>query len=114
MVDDSVAAGSTVKGETTVDTARNIEAMGIDAVVVRSQHAGTATLLARRLRASVLNAGDGAHEHPTQALLDALTIRQRLGRIQGLRAAIVGDIAYSRVLRSNIRLLTRMGRPVTV
>jgi aspartate carbamoyltransferase catalytic subunit len=114
VVDHSVAAGSTVKGETTVDTARNIEAMGIDAVVVRSQHAGTAALLARRLRASVLNAGDGAHEHPTQALLDLYTMRERFGGIVGLSVAIVGDILNSRVARSNLWALKTMGATVTL
>jgi aspartate carbamoyltransferase catalytic subunit len=114
VIDHSVAAGSTVKGETTVDTARNLEAFGIDAVVVRSSHAGTAALLARTLRAAVLNAGDGAHEHPTQALLDLYTMRERLGKIEGLRVAIVGDILNSRVARSNLWALKTMGATVTL
>ena len=113
VVDYTVGAGSTVKGETTVDTARNIEAMGIDAVIVRSAHAGTALLLARSLRSAVLNAGDGAHEHPTQALLDLYTMRERFGRIEGLRVAIVGDILNSRVARSNLWALKTCGAEVT-
>ncbi len=112
VVDYSVATGSTVKGETTVDTARNIEAFGIDAVVVRSAHAGTAALLARTLRVSVLNAGDGAHEHPTQALLDLYTMREAFGRLEGLRVAIVGDILNSRVARSNLWALRAVGAEV--
>jgi aspartate carbamoyltransferase catalytic subunit len=111
-IDYSVASGSTVKGETTVDTARNIEAMGIDAMVVRSAHAGTAALLARTLRVSVLNAGDGAHEHPTQALLDLFTMRESFGRLEGLRVAIVGDILNSRVARSNFWALRAVGAQV--
>ncbi|MHC4391229.1 MAG: aspartate carbamoyltransferase catalytic subunit [Planctomycetota bacterium] len=109
----SVSGGSTVKGETTVDTARNVEAMGIDAFVVRSPHAGTAKLLARRLDASVLNAGDGAHEHPTQALLDLFTILQTHGDAKGLHVVIVGDILNSRVARSNLWALRTMGAEVT-
>jgi aspartate carbamoyltransferase catalytic subunit len=114
VIDYSVASGSTVKGETTVDTARNLEAMGVDGVVVRSSHAGTAALLARTLRASVMNAGDGAHEHPTQALLDLFTMREVFGRLEGLRVAIVGDILNSRVARSNLWALRAVGAQVVL
>jgi aspartate carbamoyltransferase catalytic subunit len=114
VVDHSVAAGSTVKGEATVDTARNLEVFGIDAVVVRSAYAGTSELLARNLKASVLNAGDGAHEHPTQALLDLYTMRERFGGFVGLKVAIVGDILHSRVARSNLWALKTMGADVTL
>jgi aspartate carbamoyltransferase catalytic subunit len=109
------AKGSSVaKGETLRDTARNIEAMGVDTVVVRHSQSGAPHLLARCLDASVVNAGDGAHEHPTQALLDIFTIRQRLGRVEGLKVAIVGDIAHSRVARSNILGLRKLGAEVVV
>jgi aspartate carbamoyltransferase catalytic subunit len=105
--------GSSVsKGETLVDTARNIEAMGVDVIVVRHQAAGSAHILARTLKCSVVNAGDGAHEHPTQGLLDAYTIRERFGRIEGLKVAIVGDIVNSRVARSNLWALTKLGAEV--
>jgi aspartate carbamoyltransferase catalytic subunit len=107
------AKGSSVeKGETLLDTAKNLQAMSPDLIVIRHGTPGVPHFLARNLKAGVINAGDGAHEHPTQALLDALTIRQRLGRIAGLRVAITGDIAYSRVVRSNIWLLTKMGAKV--
>jgi len=109
------APGSSVeKGESLLDTAKNLQAMSPDLIVIRHGSPGVPHFLARHLKAGVVNAGDGAHEHPTQALLDALTIRQRLGRLQGLRIAIVGDIAHSRVVRSNIWLLTKMGGSVTV
>ena len=108
----SAAGSSTAKGETLLDTARNIEAMGIDAVVIRHSCPGAPRLLADRLDAAVVNAGDGAHEHPTQALLDILTIRQKLGRIEGLKVAIVGDIAHSRVARSNLHGLLKLGAEV--
>ena len=109
------AQGSSVsKGESLVDTARTIEAMGVDVMVVRHAHAGAAKLVSERVACSVVNAGDGAHEHPTQALLDAFTIRRRFGRIAGLRVAIVGDIANSRVARSNVALLTKLGASVTL
>jgi len=115
---DVISAGgkmsSTVKGETLVDTARNIEAMGVDIVVVRHSAPGAALLLARNLDCSVVNAGDGAHEHPTQGLLDIYTIREVKGRIDGLRVAIVGDIAHSRVARSNIWGLRKLGAEVVV
>ena len=105
---------SVTKGETTLDTARNVAAMGVDIFVIRHGQAGAPHLLARKLPVSVVNAGDGSHEHPTQALLDMFTIRQRLGRIEGLRIAIVGDIAHSRVARSNILGLTKLGAEVVV
>jgi len=109
------ASGSSVsKGETLLDTARNIEAMRPDIIVVRHPSPGTPHLLARRLECSVINAGDGAHEHPTQALLDAFTIRERLGRIAGTTVGIFGDIAHSRVARSNIHLLRKLGARVVV
>lgn len=109
------AKGSSVaKGETTLDTVRNIEAMGVDIFVVRHGQPGAPHLVSRKVRASVINAGDGSHEHPTQALLDIFTIRQRLGRIEGLKVAIVGDIAHSRVARSNILGLKKLGAEVIV
>jgi aspartate carbamoyltransferase catalytic subunit len=108
-------SGSSVsKGETLKDTARNIEAMGIHLVVIRHQASGAPHYLARNLNAGVINAGDGTHEHPTQGLLDLFTIREKRGRIAGLRVAIVGDIAHSRVARSNIWGLTKLGASVTV
>jgi aspartate carbamoyltransferase catalytic subunit len=107
------AKGSSVeKGESLLDTARNLQAMSPDLIVIRHSCPGVPHFLARNLRAGVVNAGDGAHEHPTQALLDALTIRRRFGRLEGLRVAIAGDITHSRVARSNIWLLTRMGASV--
>jgi aspartate carbamoyltransferase catalytic subunit len=109
------AKGSSVeKGESLLDTARNLQAMSPDLIVIRHGSPGVPHFLARSLPAGVVNAGDGAHEHPTQALLDALTIRQRLGRLEGLRVVIAGDIAHSRVVRSNIWLLTKMGARVVV
>jgi len=110
----STAGSSLEKGESLIDTAMNLQAMAPDLVVIRHKHAGVPHMLARRLKAGVVNAGDGAHEHPTQALLDAFTIRQKKGRIAGLKVAIVGDIEHSRVVRSNIHLLTRLGAQVTV
>ncbi len=110
----SVATSSVSKGETLLDTARNLEAMVPDAIVIRHSSAGAPHQLARVCRTSVINAGDGAHEHPTQALLDALTIRDHKGRIAGLQVAIVGDIAHSRVARSNVHLLTKLGAHVRV
>jgi aspartate carbamoyltransferase catalytic subunit len=107
------AKGSSVeKGESLLDTARNLQAMKPDLIVIRHATPGVPHFLARNLKAGVVNAGDGAHEHPTQALLDALTIRSHFGRIEGLRVAIAGDIAHSRVVRSNIWLLTKMGARV--
>jgi len=109
------AKGSSVsKGETLKDTALTLEAMGSDAVVVRHSWSGAPVNLARWVRGSVVNAGDGTHEHPTQALLDAFTMRQRLGRLEGLRVTIVGDILHSRVARSNVLLLHTLGADVTL
>lgn len=103
------SSSSVLKGETLLDTAKNLEAMGTDVIVVRHGEAGTPALLARQLRCSVINAGDGAHEHPTQALLDLSTILERKGRIEGLTVAIVGDVRHSRVARSNLWGLTKLG-----
>jgi aspartate carbamoyltransferase catalytic subunit len=108
----SVKTSSVSKGETLIDTASTLNAMRPDILVVRHQDSGAAELLSRKLDCSVVNAGDGAHEHPTQALLDALTIRRRLGHIQGLTVTICGDILHSRVARSNIRLLSMLGARV--
>jgi aspartate carbamoyltransferase catalytic subunit len=109
------AKGSSVsKGETLKDTALTLEAMGTDAVVIRHSWSGAPTNLARIVQGSVVNAGDGTHEHPTQALLDAYTMRQRLGRIEGLKVTIVGDILHSRVARSNVLLLKTLGADVTL
>lgn len=110
----SVSTSSVVKGETLRDTAKNIEAMKPDCIVVRHSMAGTPHMLARYVDCSVINAGDGAHEHPTQALLDMLTVRERKGRIKGLKVTIVGDITHSRVARSNILGFTKLGADVTV
>ena len=110
----AVASSSVVKGETLVDTARNIEAMGPSMIVLRHASSGAPHLLARICRSPIINAGDGLHEHPTQALLDAFTIRERKGRIAGLKVAIVGDLLHSRVLRSNVLLLTKLGADVWV
>src|SRR2546423_13907538 len=108
----SASTSSVTKGETLLDTARNLEAMAPDCIVIRHSSAGAPVQLARVCRAAVGNAGDGAHEHPTQALLDALTIRERKGRIAGLKVAILGDILHSRVARSNIHLLTKLGATI--
>ncbi len=105
---------STSKGETLLDTARNIEAMNVDAMVVRHSSSGSVLLLAEGLKCSVVNAGDGCREHPTQALLDMFTLQEKFGRIEGLKIGIVGDILHSRVARSNIWGLTRLGAKVTV
>ena len=113
-VDFSASGSSLSKGETFVDTARNIEAMGVTQVVVRHSSSGAPHLLAQHLKASVLNAGDGTHEHPTQGLLDLFTIRERLGKIAGLTVALVGDITHSRVARSNLWGLTKLGARVIV
>jgi aspartate carbamoyltransferase catalytic subunit len=113
-VDFSPGGSSLSKGESFIDTAKNIEAMGVDVVVVRHSSAGAPHLLARHLKAGVVNAGDGAHEHPTQALLDIFTIRQLRGRVEGLTVGLVGDIAHSRVARSNIHGLTTLGAKVIV
>ena len=108
----SVASSSVKKGETLIDTAATLNAMRPDIIVVRHHAAGAVHLLARKVGCSVINAGDGAHEHPTQALLDALTIRRRKGRLEGLVVAICGDILHSRVARSNLLLLHAMGAQV--
>ena len=105
---------SVVKGETLVDTARNLEAMRIDMVVMRHGSSGAARFLAERIPSNVINGGDGWHEHPTQGLLDLLTIRDRLGKIEGARVCIVGDILHSRVARSNIYGLVKLGAEVAV
>ena len=110
----SVATSSVKKGETLIDTAITLNAMRPDIIVVRHDQAGAVHLLARKVDCSVVNAGDGAHEHPTQALLDALTIRRNKGRIEGLVVAICGDILHSRVARSNIMLLAKLGARVRV
>ena len=110
----SVAASSVKKGETLIDTAATLNAMRPDILVVRHAMSGAVHLLARKVDCAVVNAGDGAHEHPTQALLDALTIRRNVGRIEGLTVAICGDILHSRVARSNIFLLTTLGARVRV
>ena len=108
------SSSSVTKGETLLDTARNLEAMSPDLIVIRHPSAGAPHQLARVCRAGVVNAGDGAHEHPTQALLDALTIRQQKGSLRGLRVAILGDILHSRVARSNAHLLTTLGASVSL
>ena len=110
----SASTSSMVKGETLIDTAKNLEAMNPDIIVIRHSAAGAPHLLAGLLKQSIINAGDGAHEHPTQALLDMMTIRSKKGRIAGLKVAIVGDITHSRVARSNIHGLTKMGAQVSV
>ncbi len=113
-IDFTTGGSSVSKGETFIDTAKNIEALGIDAMVVRHSVPGAPHLLSHHLNASIINAGDGAHEHPTQGLLDIFTIRQVKGRIEGLTVGLVGDIAHSRVARSNIHGLTKLGAHVIV
>jgi aspartate carbamoyltransferase catalytic subunit len=110
----TVAASSAVKGETLADTAHNLEAMQPDLLVIRHPASGAPHFLARRLQCGVINAGDGLHEHPTQALLDLLTVEEAKGRLSGLKVAIIGDIAHSRVARSDIQAFTKMGSQVTV
>jgi len=114
VINFSASGSSAEKGESLLDTARNIEAMSPDVVVVRHQASGAPALLARHLRCGVVNAGDGAHEHPTQALLDLLTIREKKGHLEGLNATIVGDVTHSRVARSDIFGMRKMGITVTV
>ncbi len=114
VINIAVASSSIKKGETVIDTAVTLNAMHADALVVRHPHAGAVQLLSEKVNCSVINAGDGSHEHPTQALLDALTIRRRKGHLQGLLVALCGDIAHSRVARSNIYLLQTMGARVRV
>lgn len=108
------ATSSAVKGETLKDTAKNIEAMNVDVVILRHSMPGAPHLLAKAIEPSVINAGDGAHEHPTQGLLDLFTIREKRGFVKGLKVSIIGDIAHSRVARSNIWGLKKMGAEVTV
>ncbi|MCB9935775.1 MAG: aspartate carbamoyltransferase catalytic subunit [Planctomycetes bacterium] len=112
LVDIVKEASSAVKGESLVDTGRNLEAMGVDIVIVRHQQAGAPALLARSLDACVVNAGDGTHEHPTQGLLDIFTMREKLGDLTGRKIALVGDITHSRVARSNIWGLRKLGAEV--
>jgi aspartate carbamoyltransferase catalytic subunit len=110
----STSGSALEKGETLIDTALNLQAMAPDLVVIRHAHPGVPHMLAKRIQAGVINAGDGAHEHPSQALLDAFTIRRHKGTLAGLKVAIVGDIEHSRVVRSNIHLLKTMGARVTI
>ena len=114
VINFSASGSSAEKGESLLDTAKNIEAMSPDVVVVRHQASGAPALLARHLKCAVVNAGDGAHEHPTQALLDLLTIREKKGHLDGLNVTIVGDVTHSRVARSDIHGMRKMGMTVTV
>lgn len=114
VINIAVETSSVRKGETLIDTAKNIQALKADILVVRHNCSGVPALLARNVALNVVNAGDGWHEHPTQALLDIFTLKEKLGRIEGLRMVIVGDIAHSRVCRSNIWGLTKLGAKVTV
>ncbi len=114
VINIGIETSSIKKGETLIDTGRNIQALNADIIVVRHFCSGAAMLLARHVDISVINAGDGRHEHPTQALLDIYTLQEKFGRIQGLNVSIVGDIAHSRVARSNIWGLTKLGAKVTV
>lgn len=114
VVDFSEKMSSTQKGESLLDTARNIEAMGVDIMILRHPAAGAAFHLSRQIGCCVINAGDGTHAHPTQALLDLFTIREKKGRIEGLKVAIVGDIAHSRVARSDVQGLIKLGAHVTL
>ncbi len=114
IVNIATQASSLSKGETVLDTVRNLEALKVDILVIRHAAAGVPHLVARRAAASVINAGDGSHEHPTQALLDLFTIQEKKGRIEGLNVSIIGDIMHSRVARSNIWGLTKLGARVTV
>ncbi len=114
VINFSPSTSSVVKGETLIDTARNIESMQADIIVLRHSSPGAADNLARAVRSSVINAGDGWHEHPTQALLDLFTIKEKKGRVEGLTVVIIGDVAHSRVARSNIFALTKMGADVRV
>lgn len=110
----TASASSIVKGETLIDTARNIEVMGVDAIVVRHSSSGAPHLIAKNIKAAVINAGDGTNEHPTQALLDIFTMREKKGSLKGKKVVIVGDISHSRVARSNIWGLTKLGAKVVV
>lgn len=112
VINFSVPTSSVVKGESLIDTALTVEALGADFIIIRHSSSGVPHLLAKKLRASVINAGDGTNEHPTQALLDAFTIQEKKGEIEGLEIAIVGDITHSRVAKSNIYSLTKLGADV--
>jgi aspartate carbamoyltransferase catalytic subunit len=114
VINISDSGSSAVKGESLLDTAKNIEAMNADMIVLRHASSGAPYILARHLKSSIINAGDGAHEHPTQGLIDLFTIREKLGKIEGVKVAIVGDITHSRVARSNIAGLTKLGAEVRV
>jgi aspartate carbamoyltransferase catalytic subunit len=114
VINFTAEASSLKKGETLKDTARNLEALNADIIIIRHSATGAPHFLSRFLRGSVVNAGDGAHEHPTQALLDTFTIREKKGRIEGLKVTILGDILYSRVARSNIWALLKLGAEVTL
>jgi len=114
VINIATETSSVKKGETLIDTGKNIQALKADIIVMRHNYSGAANMLARYLDISVVNAGDGWHEHPTQALLDMFTLKEKLGRIEGLKVTIVGDIAHSRVARSNIWGLTKLGAKVTV
>jgi len=114
VINIATETSSVRKGETLIDTGKNIEALKVDIIVVRHNYSGAAAMLGRHVKASVINAGDGWHEHPTQALLDIFTLKEKLGRIAGLNVSIVGDIAHSRVARSNIWGLTKLGAKVIV
>jgi aspartate carbamoyltransferase catalytic subunit len=114
IINFTAEASSLKKGETLKDTARNLEALNADIIIIRHSATGAPHFLARFLKASVINAGDGAHEHPTQALLDTFTIREKKGKIAGLKVTILGDVLYSRVARSNIWALTKLGAHVTL
>ncbi|MBI4594818.1 MAG: aspartate carbamoyltransferase catalytic subunit [Candidatus Tectomicrobia bacterium] len=114
VINISASTSSIVKGETLRDTGRNLEAMNSDIIVIRHAYSGAPHVLAKELKSSVINAGDGAHEHPTQALLDLYTIREKVGRLHGLKVVIVGDISHSRVARSNIFGMKTMGMEVTI
>ena len=114
VVNIEIEVSSVKKGETLIDTGKNIEALKIDIIVVRHNASGAPNILARSVKSRVVNAGDGWHEHPTQALLDMFTLKSKLGRIEGLKVSIIGDIAHSRVARSNIWGLTKLGAHVTV
>ncbi len=114
VINVAIETSSVKKGETLTDTGKNIEALKADIIVVRHSSSGAPAMLAESLKANVVNAGDGWHEHPTQALLDMFTLKEKIGRIQGLKVSIVGDIAHSRVARSNIWGLTKLGALVTV
>lgn len=114
VINISASLSSLTKGETLKDTAANLQALHADIIVLRHSSAGAAHFLASRMNASIINAGDGAHEHPTQGLLDVFTMREKMGRIEGLEVLIVGDILFSRVARSNIHALVKLGASVTL